>query len=151
MPPPARHNLPVRLTSFVGREGELAAVGRLVGEARLVTLTGAGGAGKTRLAVEFAAGAVERFGDGVWLAELAGLADAELVPSVVMEALGVRQSGEVAVLEALVTGCGRRSCCWCWTTASICSVRAPIWRWRCWAAPGVAGAGDQPGAAGRSR
>jgi DNA-binding SARP family transcriptional activator len=51
MPPPARHNLPVRLTSFVGRERELAAVGRLVGEARLVTLAGAGGAGKTRLAV----------------------------------------------------------------------------------------------------
>ena len=101
VPPPARHNLPVRLTSVVGREGELAAVGRLVGEARLVTLTGAGGAGKTRLAVEFATSAVERFGDGVWLAELAGLADAGLVPSVVMEALGVRQSGEVAVLEAL--------------------------------------------------
>ena len=97
----ARHNLPVRLTSFVGREEELAAVERLVRGARLVTLTGAGGAGKTRLAVEFAAAAVERFGDGVWLADLAGLADAELVPSLVMEALGVRQSGEVAVLEAL--------------------------------------------------
>jgi len=101
MPPPARHNLLVRLTSFVGREGELAAVGRLVGEARLVTLTGAGGAGKTRLAVEFATGMVERFGDGVWLADLAGLADAELVPSVVMAALGVRQSGEAPVMEAL--------------------------------------------------
>jgi predicted ATPase len=101
MPSPARHNLPVRLTSFVGREEELAAVGRLVGEARLVTLTGAGGAGKTRLALEFAAGGVDRFRDGVWLAGLAGVADAGLVPSVVMEALGVRQSGEVAVLEAL--------------------------------------------------
>jgi predicted ATPase/DNA-binding SARP family transcriptional activator len=101
MSPPARHNLPVRLTSFVGREGELAVVGRLVGEARLVTLTGAGGAGKTRLAVEFATGAVERFGDGVWLADLAGLSDAGLVPSVVMEALGVRQSGEAPAMEAL--------------------------------------------------
>jgi predicted ATPase/DNA-binding SARP family transcriptional activator len=101
MPPPARHNLPVRLTSFVGREEELAAAGRLVGESRLVTLTGAGGAGKTRLAIEFATGAAERFDGGVWLAELAGLADAELVPSIVMQALGVRQSGEVAVLEAL--------------------------------------------------
>ena len=97
----ARHNLPVRLTSFVGRERELAALEGLLGEARMVTLTGVGGAGKTRLAVEFAAAAVERFGDGVWLADLAGIADAELVPSVVMEALGVRQSGEVAVLEAL--------------------------------------------------
>jgi transcriptional regulator with XRE-family HTH domain len=75
----ARHNLPVQLTSFVGREGELAAVGGLVGEARLVTLTGAGGVGKTRLAVEFAAGVAGDFRDGVWLAELAGIAEAELV------------------------------------------------------------------------
>ncbi len=100
-PPSARHNLPVRLTSFVGREEELAAVGGLVGEARLVTLAGAGGAGKTRLAVEFAAAAAGDFRDGVWLAGLAGIAEAELVPSVVMAALGVRQSGEVAVMEAL--------------------------------------------------
>jgi predicted ATPase len=96
-----RHNLPVQLTSFVGRERELAAVDGLVGEARLVTLTGAGGAGKTRLAVEFAAGAVERFSDGVWLAGLAGIADPQLVPSLVMEPLGVRQSGDVPVMEAL--------------------------------------------------
>jgi predicted ATPase/DNA-binding SARP family transcriptional activator len=100
-PAAARHNLPVRLTSFVGREDELAAVRGLVGEARLVTLTGAGGVGKTRLAMEFAVAAAGEFGDGVWLAELAGIAEAELVPSVVMAALGVRQSGEVAVLEAL--------------------------------------------------
>ena len=97
----ARGNLPVRLTSFVGREVELAAVGGLVGEARLVTLAGAGGAGKTRLAVEFAAAAAGDFRDGVWLAELAGIAEPELVPSLVMAALGVRQSGEVAVMEAL--------------------------------------------------
>jgi predicted ATPase/DNA-binding SARP family transcriptional activator len=101
VPSPARHNLPARLTSFVGRERELAAVGGLLGGARLVTLTGAGGAGKTRLAVEFAAGAVDRFGDGVWLAGLAGLADPGLVPSLVMQALGVRQSGEVPAIEAL--------------------------------------------------
>ena len=100
--PAARHNLPAVLTSFEGRDEEVAAVGGLVAEARLVTLTGPGGAGKTRLALEFAAGVVERFGDGVWLADLAGIADAGLVPSVVMQALGVRQSGEVPVMEALV-------------------------------------------------
>jgi predicted ATPase/DNA-binding SARP family transcriptional activator len=99
--PSARHNLPARLTSFVGRERELAAVEGLVGQARLVTLTGAGGAGKTRLAVEFAAAAVDRFGNGVWLAGLAGIADAGLVPSAVMQALGVRQSGEAPPMEAL--------------------------------------------------
>jgi DNA-binding SARP family transcriptional activator len=100
-PPAARHNLPVQLTSFLGREQELTAVERLVGKARLITLIGPGGAGKTRLALEFAAGAVDRFSDGVWLAGLAGLADPELVPSLVMQALGMRQSGEVAVMEAL--------------------------------------------------
>jgi DNA-binding SARP family transcriptional activator len=105
VPPPApdqaQHNLPVRLTSFVGREDELAGLGKLLGEARLVTLTGPGGAGKTRLAVEFAAGAVDRFGDGVWLADLAGIADPGLVGAQVMEVLGVRQTGGVPVLEAL--------------------------------------------------
>jgi predicted ATPase/DNA-binding SARP family transcriptional activator len=101
-PPMARHNLPTRLTSFLGRDEELAALEGLAGEARLVTLTGPGGAGKTRLALEFAASAVDRFRDGVWLAGLAGLADAGLVPSVVMQALGVRQSGEVSAVEALV-------------------------------------------------
>ena len=96
-----RHNLPAQLTSFVGREQELAMLGKLVGEARLVTLTGPGGSGKTRLAVEFAAGVVERFADGVWLGELAGLSDPGLVGAQVMEALGVRQAGDVPVLEAL--------------------------------------------------
>jgi predicted ATPase len=96
-----RHNLPAQLTSFVGREQDLAMLGKLLGEARLVTLTGAGGSGKTRLAVEFAAGAVDRFADGVWLADLAGLSGPGLVAAQVMEALGVRQAGDVPVIEAL--------------------------------------------------
>jgi predicted ATPase/DNA-binding SARP family transcriptional activator/tetratricopeptide (TPR) repeat protein len=96
-----RHNLSAQLTSFLGREPELAMLGRLVDEVRLVTLTGAGGAGKTRLAVEFAAGVVDRFPDGVWLAELAGISDPGLVAPQVMEALGVRQAGDVPVIEAL--------------------------------------------------
>jgi predicted ATPase/DNA-binding SARP family transcriptional activator len=105
VPPPAahgiRHNLPAPLTSFVGREQDLAMLGKLLGEARLVTLTGTGGAGKTRLAVEFAAGVVEEFADGVWLADLAGVSDPGLVGAQVMEALGVRQAGDVPVMEAL--------------------------------------------------
>jgi predicted ATPase/DNA-binding SARP family transcriptional activator len=96
-----RHNLPAQLTSFVGRDQDLAVLGKLVGEARLVTLTGPGGCGKTRLAVEFAAGMVEEFADGVCLADLAGIADPGLVAARVMEALGVRQAGDVPVLEAL--------------------------------------------------
>ena len=96
-----QHNLPVRLTSFVGRERDLAALDGLLGQARLVTLTGAGGAGKTRLATEFGAAAAGRFGDGAWLADLAGVTDPGLVPAQVMAALGVRQTGEMPVIEAL--------------------------------------------------
>jgi predicted ATPase/DNA-binding SARP family transcriptional activator len=97
----ARHNLPSPLTSFVGRDQDLAALGVLVGEARLVTLTGTGGTGKTRLALELAAGIADRFGDGVWLADLAGISDAALVAAQVMTALGVRQTAGMPVIEAL--------------------------------------------------
>ena len=101
-PPPARHNLPAPLTSFVGREQDLARLERLLGEARLVTLAGTGGTGKTRLALEAGARVVGRFPGGVWLAELAGVADPGLVGAQVMGALGVRQAGDVPVLEALI-------------------------------------------------
>jgi predicted ATPase/DNA-binding SARP family transcriptional activator len=100
-PPPRRHNLPAQLTSFLGRDRDLAELARLLGRARLVTLTGTGGAGKTRLALEVAAGTLEQFRDGVWLADLAAITRPELVPSLVMEALGVRQTGDVPVMEAL--------------------------------------------------
>ena len=95
------HNLPAQLSSFVGREQELAELGKLIGEARLITLTGTGGAGKTRLATEFAASALDRFAQGVWLADLAGLTDPGLVAAQVMEALGVRQDGDLPPIEAL--------------------------------------------------
>ena len=101
-PPPRLHNLPAPLTSFLGREQDLARVGELLEQARLVTLTGTGGTGKTRLAVEAGAGAVGRFRDGVWLAELAGVAEPALVAAQVMTALGVRQAGDVPVLDALI-------------------------------------------------
>jgi predicted ATPase/DNA-binding SARP family transcriptional activator len=100
--PAARHNLPAPLTSLVGREPDLAGLEKLLGEARLLTLTGTGGTGKTRLALEAAARAAGRFRDGVWLAELAGIADPGLVAAQVMGALGVRQAGDVPVLEALI-------------------------------------------------
>ena len=67
-PPPARHNLPAPLTSFLGREQDLAQVEQLLGQARLGTLTGIGGIGKTRLAAEAGARVVGRFPDGCgWL------------------------------------------------------------------------------------
>ena len=97
----AQHNLPAQLTSFLGRERELADLRGLLGGARLLTLTGPGGAGKIRLALELATDLLERFPDGAWLAELAGIADPGLVPSLVMEALGMRPGGDVPVIEAL--------------------------------------------------
>jgi predicted ATPase/transcriptional regulator with XRE-family HTH domain len=101
LPPPRRHNLSTPLTSFVGREHDLADVDRLLGGARLVTLAGPGGVGKTRLAAELAARAASRFADGAWLADLGGVTGPELVAVQVMEALGVRQAGDVPVIEAL--------------------------------------------------
>ena len=100
--PAGRHNLPAPLTSFLGREQDLARVESLLAEARLVTLTGPGGTGKTRLAVEAGARVAGRFRDGVWLAELAGVADPGLVAGQLMGALGVRQAGDVPVLDALI-------------------------------------------------
>ena len=73
----------VALTSFVGRERELHELARLLDRNRLLTLTGAGGAGKTRLALEAGGGAASSLPDGVWLVELAGLRDPGLVPEAV--------------------------------------------------------------------
>jgi transcriptional regulator with XRE-family HTH domain len=91
-------NLPAPLTSFVGREREVAEVARLLGGEppgpRLVTLTGPGGVGKTRLALRAAAEALGRFPDGAWVAELAALADPALVPATVARGgTGARRSG----------------------------------------------------------
>jgi predicted ATPase/DNA-binding CsgD family transcriptional regulator len=78
--------LPVQLTSFVGRDAELTRMRELVAENRLVTLTGAGGAGKTRLAVQIAAQLTSRFADGVWYVDLAPITDADVVPIAVARA-----------------------------------------------------------------
>jgi predicted ATPase/DNA-binding NarL/FixJ family response regulator len=88
-----RHNLPVELTSFVPRDGELAELTTLIAGARLVTLTGSGGCGKTRLALHAAAGRVAAHADGVWLAELASLHDPAQVTASIADVLQVRQRG----------------------------------------------------------
>jgi predicted ATPase/DNA-binding SARP family transcriptional activator len=96
--PARRSNLPAPVTSFVGREGEIAQIGALLEQGRLVTLVGPGGAGKTRLAREAVAGWVERVPDGVWLVELAPVtASAEVVPAA-LDALGLREAA-AGVLE----------------------------------------------------
>src|SRR5438552_860297 len=85
------HNLPVQLTRFIGREPEMAAVKRLLASTHLLTLTGSGGCGKTRLAQQVAADLLEQYPDGVWLVELAALADPALVVQAVAAALAVRE------------------------------------------------------------
>jgi len=97
------------VSSFIGREAELAAVRRLVAGSRLVTLTGVGGAGKTRLGLQLAAGLADGAGDGVWFADLAPLQDPGLVAVTVADVLGVGQQPGRPVLEALVEALGGRS------------------------------------------
>ena len=94
-------NLPVQLSSFVGREREVVAVAGLVRENRLVTLTGVGGVGKTRLALQVAGEVLPSFPDGVWLVELAKVRDRAAVAEAVAAALGVPIRPEVAVSETL--------------------------------------------------
>jgi predicted ATPase/DNA-binding SARP family transcriptional activator len=96
------HNLPVQLTRFIGREREMAEVRRLLASTHLLTLTGAGGCGKTRLALQAAASVLEEFPDGVWLVELAPLVDPTLVPQAVAAVLGVREQPGRSVAETLL-------------------------------------------------
>jgi predicted ATPase/transcriptional regulator with XRE-family HTH domain len=98
-----RHNLPIPQTSLIGRAQEIAAVGVLLRQAstRLVTLTGPGGIGKTRLALALAAELVDAFANGVWLVELAPVADPALMPQAVVSAMGLRVESGRALLDAL--------------------------------------------------
>jgi predicted ATPase/class 3 adenylate cyclase len=104
------HNLPVQLTSFIGREREMGEVKGLLARTRLLTLVGVGGAGKTRLALQVAAELVEDYGDGVWLTELAALADPGLVPQTLASAIGVREQPGRAITETLLERLRAKSC-----------------------------------------
>lgn len=99
----AAHNLPVQLTSFVGREEEIDVVSGLLDGHRLVTLIGAGGCGKTRLALQVAAGRIEDYPDGVWWVDLAPLADPSLVPAALAGVLGVRESPVEPIADTVVS------------------------------------------------
>jgi predicted ATPase/DNA-binding SARP family transcriptional activator/DNA-binding CsgD family transcriptional regulator len=99
---PGAHNLPVQRTSFVGREREIVELKRLLSMTGLLTLTGAGGSGKTRLALEVAGELASLYPDGVWLVELAPLSDPDLVAQQVAKALSVREQPDLAHMEMLV-------------------------------------------------
>ena len=98
-----RNNLPRQLTSFVGREGVVAEVASLLEISSLVTIAGAGGAGKTRCAIQIGAELSDGRRDGVWLAELAPISDPALVASTIAQALNVEVPGNAPILDALIT------------------------------------------------
>ena len=107
--PALRHNLPSQATSFVGRTAELAELRSLVsGGSRLVTIAGPGGIGKSRLALQVAVEALDGAGDGVWLVELAPVAEPELVARTVAAALQVREEPGRPMLDTLVEAVGDR-------------------------------------------
>jgi predicted ATPase/DNA-binding NarL/FixJ family response regulator len=95
-------NLPLQLTSFIGREREIAEVKRLLENTRLLTLTGAGGCGKTRLALQVAADSLGNFADGVWFVEFAALSDSAFLPNTVAVVLGVRAEAGRPLLATLM-------------------------------------------------
>ncbi len=94
--------LPIQLTSFIGRDAQIAEVGSIVADNRLVTLTGAGGAGKTRLAIEAAGRITDRFPDGVWYADLAPITHPDVVALTVARALGLPDQPGRSITETLI-------------------------------------------------
>jgi non-specific serine/threonine protein kinase len=100
---PAHTNLPLQLTRFIDRDAELVEIRQKLAGERLVTLIGPGGVGKTRLALEIAAGLADLYLDGVWLVELASLSDPLLVPQALATPLGVRSEAQISLEHSLLS------------------------------------------------
>ncbi len=96
-------NLPIPLSSFVGRQYETAHLKSLLGQTRLLTLAGVGGSGKTRLAIQVATNLIDTFKDGVWWIELAGLADESLVPNTIAKVLGIQERPGESMSQTLIS------------------------------------------------
>ena len=104
----AVHNLPLQFTSFVGRGAQLTQVGKLLTQNRIVTMSGAGGAGKTRLAIQVATQVTADYGDGVWYVDLAPLTDPALVPTAVARALRLPDHPGRSTLDTVLRFVGDR-------------------------------------------
>ncbi|GAC1608787.1 MAG: hypothetical protein NVS3B26_07170 [Mycobacteriales bacterium] len=98
-----RHNLPVQLSSFLGRDEQIAQGAKLLAASRILSLTGPGGIGKTRTAYQLAADAADEFADGVWAVELASVSDPAVVPSALMWVLGLRDEPGRGAAQTLVS------------------------------------------------
>jgi len=101
-PDSVTNNLPTQLTPFIGREAELAQLHALLDDARLLTVTGSGGCGKTRLALEAATDRIERHPDGIWYVELAPLGETSSVVAALASVLHVQAAGEESLVDAVV-------------------------------------------------
>ncbi|HSM71768.1 MAG TPA: tetratricopeptide repeat protein [Anaerolineales bacterium] len=97
-----RHNLPVQLTSFIGREKEIAEISKRIRTNRLVTLAGIGGTGKTRLALQVAADMIEEFPDGVWFVELASITEPDMIPQAILAAMGIPEQSKASNIQFLI-------------------------------------------------
>ena len=95
------HNFPAQVTSFVGRDREIEDITQLLITTRLLTLTGPGGSGKTRLALRAAAGVLERFEDNIFFVNLAPIRDPQLVPSTIAQTLGIREVAGLQLIETI--------------------------------------------------
>jgi predicted ATPase len=104
--PALPNNLPAQLATVVGRERELSQLRAMAGSSRLVTVTGAGGAGKTRLSLQAAAELLDGSGDGVWLVEPAAISDENAVAPAICEVLGIAAQPGRPVLETLLDALG---------------------------------------------
>ncbi len=100
------NNLPIQLTSFVGREDDIDAVVSVLSDTRLLTVTGVGGSGKTRLALQAAAEVLSDYPGGVWLVELADVVDPNLVPAAVAAELGVTERQGLSLIDSLASTIG---------------------------------------------
>ena len=118
-------NLPLQVSSFVGREQQIDRVVAALGETRVVTLTGVGGVGKTRLALQVAADLLPRFAQGAWLVELAPVRTAEGSSTRSRRSSMCRREQGSRSTRRSWSSCGRRICSCCSTIASTCSTRSP--------------------------
>ena len=103
VPMKVAHDLPAELSSFVGRKHDVADIEGLMTSDRLVTLVGAGGVGKTRIAMRIASDFAKRLIDGAWFIDLATVTDASFVPNAIASALGIQESTDVPILDSVVT------------------------------------------------